>query len=221
MYSRFLIPELKPEIDKAIYSDVDVIFLGDIAEMYNEDLAGCALGAVWEEFNERCENIRRKKQLSLTNSHKYFSSGNLLLDCKKWRKSAIADKLINLHNSLNNNSTTPDQDILNKYFECNYKQLPTRYCWTNQCCNYYTNQNFVIRPFNGPIKPWHINGDKYVQILPNLSDFWHYAKLTSFYKKLHNITTNTQVQLVLTRKLQLQQAVQKQIYKISQKKAIV
>lgn len=47
-YNRFLIPKLKPQLKKVLYMDVDIIVLGDIQELYNEDLEGYALGAVWE-----------------------------------------------------------------------------------------------------------------------------------------------------------------------------
>ena len=83
MYSRFLIPILKPEIKKALYSDVDIIALGDIKEMYLENLEGYAIGAVWEAHNEKSVNAKKRKLYELSSLHRFFSSGNIIIDCSK------------------------------------------------------------------------------------------------------------------------------------------
>lgn len=45
-YYRLLIPELIPQYDKVIYSDVDVIFRDDLSEIYAIELGENYLGAV-------------------------------------------------------------------------------------------------------------------------------------------------------------------------------
>lgn len=195
MYSRFLIPELKPEIDKAIYSDVDVVVLGDIAEMYNEDLQGHALGAIWEEFAEKTFNIERKRSLKLKDNHKYFASGNLFIDCKKWRENDITNKLIELIQSNTFKLNCPDQDALNIYFNDNYKILSPKYCWINQNFYFYKDcSDIIIRHFNGFVKPWFINPDTNLNLMQNIQDFWNYAKLTEFFNDLYQKTLNKQEQ---------------------------
>ncbi len=187
MYSRFLIPELKPEIDKAIYSDVDVIFLGDIAEICKEDLEGYTLGAVWEEYAEGTINMERKRQLNLSLNHKYFSSGFLLIDCKKWRKDNSFKKLLEIFKTIDNELSCPDQDILNIYFNDNYKILSQKYCWINQNYNYYkTTPEIIIRHFNGQIKPWHISPTRKTTLIPEINSFWYYAKITDFYEEIYS-----------------------------------
>ncbi len=191
MYSRFLIPELKPEIDKAIYLDVDVIALGDIAQMYNEDLKGYALGATWEKYAEGKINQERKEQLNLSHEHKYFCSGSMVIDCKIWRKNKIFEKLVNTYKSLKIELICPDQDILNKFFDNNYKIIDTKYCYINQVCAIKPySSNTVIRHFNGPTKPWmfeevDIESKKHPATI-NHKDFWNYARITDFYEKLYN-----------------------------------
>lgn len=184
MYSRFLIPDLKPDIDKAIYSDVDVIVLGDIAEMYNEDLGEYALGAVWEEINEFKRNIKSKQTLELSNNHKYFSSGNLLIDCKKWRENNVLANFIEIEKKYHAYLELPDQDILNKNFDNNYKILSPRYCFCNSYDKFYNNTDVVIRHFEGLLKPWYIAQQDKDFELSNLFDFWEYAKMTEFYYDL-------------------------------------
>lgn len=184
MYNRFLIPELKPEINKAIYIDIDVIALDDIAKLYNEDLENYALGAVWEEFAEKTSNVKRKNALELHNNHKYFCSGTLLINCKKWREENIISKLFEIEKIYKDNLTNPDQDILNKCFENNYKQLPAKYCYINQNYYFYKSHNVAIRHYNGVVKPWHINWK--TDLMPNVEDFWLYAEKTPFFEQLIN-----------------------------------
>ncbi len=184
MYSRFLIPELKPQVKKAIYSDVDVIVLGDISQMFAEDLEGYALGAVWEEMSEKRRNVKAKQILGLPDSHKYFSSGNLLIDCEQWRENNIGEKLRNLHNILGDKLQMPDQDVLNSFFADNYKLLNCRYCFLTAYQDYYPNTDIIIRHFEGLLKPWNVHPNNTDIELPHVQDFWHYAKLTTFYDEL-------------------------------------
>lgn len=186
MYSRFLIPILKPEWDKILYTDVDVIVLDDIKKMYNEDLEGFALAAVWEEFGHNSLNSMRNAKIGLKKDNKYFSSGNLILDCKIWRTNDISYKLLHIGEELKDLISAPDQDILNKYFADNYKILPAKYCYKNTDYNFYkTHNDIVIRHYNGPIKPWQISPeleeDVNIGFMYLKNKFWEYAKITPFY----------------------------------------
>ncbi len=201
-YNRFLIPDLKPNIDKALYSDVDVIFMDDIKKMYEEKLHEYSLGAIWEEYSEDCGNNEKKERMEISKGHKFFSAGNLLIDCKKWRENEITNKLFNIVYKYNDRLVFHDMDVLNKYFDNNYKILSPKYCWINQDYEFYgqPKEQIVIRHFNGSVKPW--------QIAPELKEnpkltftldknkFWHYAKMTSFYDMLiKQITYRTNVDL--------------------------
>lgn len=209
MYSRFLIPHQKPEIKKALYSDVDVICMGDIREMFDESLDGYALGAVHETYAEGKNNTQKKARTNISDEHKYFSSGNLLIDCEKWREGNIFEELIKINKAYSQNLLEPDMDILNKYFDNNYKILPSKYCWINQNYEYFgkPTEPIVIRHFNGPVKPWQISPD--VSENPKLSftldknKFWHYAQITPFYNMLIQQTkykTNLDLQKFLVLK---------------------
>lgn len=178
-YSRFLIPLLKPNIDKALYSDVDVIVMGDIAEMYRENLDGYALGGVAEALGQ-AENIKR---LNLSEKHKYFSAGNLLIDCKKWREQNITQQLCQIEEKYRKVLKFADMDVLNIFFDHNYKILPPKYCFINQ--NYFfddVEKDVLIRHYNGAIKPWHISFEN--DTVRDVPIFWHYAKMTPFYNEL-------------------------------------
>lgn len=179
-YSRFLIPDLKPNIKKAIYSDVDVIVLGDIREMFEEDLGDYILGAVPEAFGD---NPLNKTILKIPNTHKYFSSGNLIINCELWRKNNITQKIWQIAKKYGKVLQFGDMDILNICFQNNYKELNAKYCFMNQ--NYFfpdISKNIFIRHYNGEIKPWHINFEN--DAIKDVDIFWDYAKTTAFYKEL-------------------------------------
>lgn len=204
MYSRFLIPDLKPNIDKAIYSDVDVIVMGDIAKMYHEDLGGFSLGAIWQELFDNTPFVEDlKSKFNLSKEHKIFFSGNLLIDCEKWREQNIPENLLKLASALAKCSKTPDQDVLNMYFDNNYKILSEKYCFVNQDFDFYKEpKEIIVRHYNGQIKPWNLNPDTKTSLFHNLEDFWFYAKKTAFYQELYQKTLNTEEQKSYLRKLQ-------------------
>ena len=45
-YYRLLIADLLPEYDKVIWSDVDVLFKGDLSDIYTKDLEGADWGGI-------------------------------------------------------------------------------------------------------------------------------------------------------------------------------
>ena len=185
-YSRFFIPLLKPELEKAIYMDVDMIALGDIKKIYDVELGKYVLGAVPEEFEYK---LKKKLNNKLNNDeqHKYFNAGLLLIDIKKWNENDITTKLFKIEKEHKNQLTFADQCILNKYFNNNYKQLDVGF---NIMIQYLQEHNFelprnsVVRHFEGPLKPWLSNTDCKGYSISNFEDFWFFAEMTNFYENI-------------------------------------
>lgn len=184
MYARFLIASLKPNLNKVLYSDVDVVFLGDLNEMYQEPLDDYILGAVWEDFNEsNGNNEKRKRDLGLSKEHKCFASGNLIINTQKWREKEITPKLMEIAQKYESLLQFLDQDILNIYFDNNYKVLSSKYCFQTRG-NSIPPSDTVIRHFQSAFKPWQLHPDFETKLMPNSKDFWHYAQMTDFYEEL-------------------------------------
>ena len=189
-YNRFLIADLKPEINRALYSDVDVIFLGDIQQFYTESLDGYVLGAVEETHLSSKEIQDRIKRLDLSPDCHYFEAGNLLIDCQKWREQGITQKLFDTTYQYNDRLVLHDMDVLNKVFDQQAKMLPQEYCWMNRKYNAFKEPqgNIVVRHFEGPLKPWHFHPDlkeeKKIYRMRDKDKFWLYAKKTEFYDEL-------------------------------------
>lgn len=125
VYYRLLVSEILQEYDKAIYSDVDVLFKDDLSELYNQSLDNYEFAAV-----------RAEKNSSNTICHKYFEdnkndfiywSGLMLLNCKKFREDNILGKLFNNAKKYYKDLKFFDLDLIN--LTCN-KILPIdmKYC---------------------------------------------------------------------------------------------
>lgn len=167
-YYRLLIPELIPEYDKIIYSDVDVIFREDLKQFYNIDLGTNYLGAVDVGVAFR-HTIRQyvTNTLGLNPQYGYFYSGNLIINSKQIREDSLMEQFKKLaHNAYK----YQDMDILN--IACNTRILPLSpsFCLSNylleciytrhaEMLNYYTEEELAhtvqsgIIHYNG-MKPW-------------------------------------------------------------------
>ncbi len=181
-FNRLLIPQLVPKITKAIYLDVDIIAFGDIKTLYQEDLQDYIIGAVPDQGAPELLAYT-KKQIDINEKSIYFNSGVLLIDCPKWRKNVHIDELLSIEKKYREKRLHNDQDVLNKFFENNYKILDYRYNVM------FDAQNIVLRHYTSQIKPWQ--ADFYLDAVShkplktkNIETFWQYAKMTEFYNEL-------------------------------------
>lgn len=175
-YFRYIIPDVAPDLKKAMYLDVDIIVQSDIAELYNMPLDDCYIGAVnhpkeyWERFPLFYEIV---SNLRLDNPYFYVNGGVMLFNCEKYRKDKISDLLKEKTRLYKEKIKWADQDIVNLVLQGKIKELP----WTFNALldtlkkyNYPKNEAKIIH-YNGPKKPWNCN-----MFLDDL--FWKYAKKT-------------------------------------------
>ncbi len=205
VFGRYFIPDLLPNIDKAIYLDSDTIVLDDITKLAQIDLCEYSIGGVYEYWQDNFDwgsKIKNDlKYLDLSENHKYFSSGVLVINCHKWRKQKTAKKLLEAYDKYREFTQYPDQDPLNKLFENNYKELNPIFNTTEQTIIYYQKymsndefaylkNNIVVRHFAGDNKPWNqvylysdVNNK---DCSDNFNDWWFFASMTPFEKALEN-----------------------------------
>ena len=88
-YSRLLIPDLKPSIDKAIYLDTDTIVLKDIKEFWDIDLEGNSLGALPDLGYREPIKKRFVEKLGGNPDQLFITGGVFIADCQKWREKKI------------------------------------------------------------------------------------------------------------------------------------
>lgn len=195
MYARYLIPFLKPNLKKVIYSDIDVTFVGDIKNLYMESLDDKIIGAVPSQrgkLNNNYEEIKNK--LNLSNSHHFFMSGLLLIDCELWNNFNITNRLLTETKAHLNSLDLPDQEVFNIVFDNNYKELNNKYCviyklfsdiYTDEEIKKIEKEKIIIHyPGSGSFKPWNnkeLTGAQY---------FWNIVKYTNFRKDINKIYKN-------------------------------
>jgi lipopolysaccharide biosynthesis glycosyltransferase/predicted O-methyltransferase YrrM len=111
-YYRFLIPTLKPELQKSLYLDCDIVVEGSLRDLWDTFLADSYIGAV-EDF---LAGTTLNKQLKIKN---YFNSGVLLINNQQWIKDNITETLFKTTIEMEEQGLIkyPDQDVINKVFD--------------------------------------------------------------------------------------------------------
>jgi lipopolysaccharide biosynthesis glycosyltransferase len=110
-----------PEFDKIIYSDVDVVFMDDISELYDVDLTDKYIAAVKNAFMKFDQ--KELSHLSADNYEKfkdsYFAGGIWVLNLENIRRDKIEKTMIEIINDDKIIKKWNDQDIMN--ISCNNK----------------------------------------------------------------------------------------------------
>lgn len=123
-YYRISIPELFDDsVSRVLYLDCDMIVKGDVAELWNMDIAGCHLGAV--------ENLsgHTHRKLGIP-KEEYFNSGMLLINLDLWRRDRIPDAVFRFKVENPDRMALNDQCALNGVLHRKWKRLPLR--WNHQ-----------------------------------------------------------------------------------------
>lgn len=185
-YSRFLMPDMLKDIEKALYLDTDILVYGDIAELYNYDLAGFVIGGVADSYVVSDAITRAKVKKYISPNHVYFNAGILLIDCNKWRKQKIYKKIAQSDDEIFDKKCFNSQDPINKCFENNYCVLPHKFNWFGVLPGEDgITKDIVIRHFPGD-KP-DVNPSGYD--FSTVSNFYFFASMTSFAEEVKLVKT--------------------------------
>lgn len=187
-YYRLLIPELVPEYDKIIYSDVDVIFRSDLSRFYLElNLDDCYVAGV-NSLSHLYSKRYYAEELYL-DPEKIIYSGNLIFNSKKIREGGLLPRFKEL---AKNDYTFQDMDILNIACKDNIKYLSPEFCLTT----YFFEA--VIYHKTSVLKIWdsteiesalnkgivHYNGQKpWKGYCVNFDIWWEYYRKSPFFDK--------------------------------------
>jgi lipopolysaccharide biosynthesis glycosyltransferase len=186
-YYRLLIPEIIPEYDKIIYSDVDVIFRNDLSQLYETtDLTDFYVaGVVSVSASVDVAYSKYLKGLGL-NPVDYIYSGNLLINSKQLREDGIVPEFIKEVN--HSKYKYQDMDIINIVCKGKIIRLPPVFCMSVAINKYaafrietscYTEQELAEALKNGII---HYNGAKpWKQYCPHFDIWWEYYRKSIFF----------------------------------------
>ena len=195
-YARLLIPELKPELDKAIYLDSDIILMDDIKLLWEQDLCGYEIGLVADLGYQKVYYDNCTQKLGISPDHIYANAGMFLIDCKQWREHKTTEKLLQIGRENKNNLLVLNEDILSIYYNNNrYKLLDNRFNMTDLNCRIYNQKasgitdeylseewkNVVVYHFchGKPFK--QITNSNHNRAIKYFDNFWFFARMTPFY----------------------------------------
>ena len=189
-YYRYIIPQIKSNLEKVLYLDCDLTVVDTLADLWNTDLSDKYCGVV-QDIYSLCQT-EDAQRLGLS---AYFNAGVILINNKKWCKEDIGKKLfektIELYNS--NNLIWQDQDALNYTFKENVIWLNPRFNYQqngldNPCHTKYTNgemifakKNPVIIHWNNARKPWNLNCKLYA------NEYYKNLWISGYYKEIFKL----------------------------------
>lgn len=142
-YYRLLIPELIPQYDKILYSDVDVLFRRDLSELLEWELGRDYLAAVYDWSIVIDENGQKyaRSQLHM-HSNDYIQSGFLVINARQMRDDGLVERLKEVARK---NYKFQDQDILNVVCVGRKRILPLWWNMTTYAFQYWNDRLDIMR----------------------------------------------------------------------------
>ena len=177
-YYRFFIPDLFPDYDKVLYLDCDTIILGDISELYNENIKDYFVAAAQEEVMQTVPLFGEytRKVLGVP-TEQYFNAGVLLINNKRFLKFKIAEKFVELSKQYVFR-VTQDEDYLNVLCKKRVKIVDLGWNKTAYKNPAFDDKNLKLVHYKINWKPWHYKDTLYEEY------FWEYAKKNDFYEQI-------------------------------------
>jgi lipopolysaccharide biosynthesis glycosyltransferase len=121
-YLRLAVPDVVPSsIQKIILLDSDVVVTGNIAEMWELDLKGHAIGAVSDVGGAfRCKELQIPEGV-------YFNAGIYVMNLQKWRDKSIGSKVMDYLVRNKKGLIFHDQDALNAVLYNDWLELSPKW----------------------------------------------------------------------------------------------
>lgn len=181
-YFRLFIPNIYPQYNKVIYLDSDTVLLGDIAELYHQDMGSNLVAVVPDDIiqNEEIFQEYVEKVVGVADYRKYFNAGVLVMNLDEMRKAKFQEKFLYLLETVKF-AVVQDQDYLNRLCKGRTKILDTGWNRMPVPNNKTKVEKLNLIHYNLNYKPWHYDGILYEEY------FWQYAKETEYYEDIRNI----------------------------------
>lgn len=151
-FFRLYMPKvLKKVTDKFLYIDADLICINSMRPFMEIDLGDKILAAV-ADLPQACQV--KSAYLGLFNG-KYFNSGVLWIDAKKWDANNITEQCFAYQGVSEEKFTCHDQDILNLVMDGNIKFLDNKFNHLGFDGS-KASEECIFYHFSGREKPWNI-----------------------------------------------------------------
>lgn len=178
-YYRLFIPELYPELSKALYLDCDLVLQADVAQLYDLPLADALVGAVPDGIVGAVEEFKLyvQNRLNIPRAEDYFNAGVLLMNLDAMRQWKFADRFLELLGRVTF-QVGQDQDYLNVL--CRGKVRYVGNEWNTMPTGVGVKKPKLIH-YNMDAKPWRRDGIKYE------NEFWELAASSGFLNEIRAI----------------------------------
>ncbi|MDB5851955.1 MAG: glycosyl transferase family 8 [Rhodoferax sp.] len=179
-YYRLFLPEILPnDIDKVLYLDSDIVVNEYLDSLFQLEFAQ---GKDHEEFylfavsEVRWQSLNRLQGIGLS-GYRYFNSGVLLINLRKWRAENITTKLISIALNYKDKLKFHDQDVLNIAFENYWGELNYKFNTVNLefLEEKVYKKDYSIIHYTGGSKPWHYRNRHPLKLV-----YWHYLWKTPY-----------------------------------------
>jgi len=134
IHMRMFIPYFIPvEYEKVIYMDVDMIVNDDISKLWSTDLKEFTIAAVIDVRIKEFGNshaVENYRQLGFDARTRYFNTGLLLMNTRKWRENDYTPKVFSCIDENRKFANYPDQYGLNVVFANNWQELDVKWSWS-------------------------------------------------------------------------------------------
>lgn len=164
---RIFLPDLRPDLDRVVYLDADLIVCDSLVPLWEIDLGSNWLGAVTNVLQHN--HAHRPGELGMSGPEAYFNAGVLLMNLEQMRRDDRSRALLEFGVANAERLEWRDQDALNVVLGERRLSLHPRWNCMNsfrwpQAADVFGAEavadalrNPAIRHFEGPTvnKPWH------------------------------------------------------------------
>ena len=165
---RTYLPELLPDVSRALYLDADVLVLDSVAPLWELDMASNLVAAVTNVLEPQA--IDRPRALEITGCHGYFNAGVMLLNLDLMRREDSSRAVLEYGRANADALPWRDQDAFNVILGARRLPLHPRWNCMNGLSVFPSSADVfgseavaeavetpAIRHFEGPgpYKPWH------------------------------------------------------------------
>ena len=181
-YYRLFLPDLYPELKKAVYIDADTVLLADIAELYKTDLGTNLVGAVPDGAVQSVKEFQDYVELvvGLKDYNNYFNAGILVMNLEELRNYRFQVKFMYLLDTIKF-KVAQDQDYINRLCKGRVTIIDNSWNTMPGANPDKRSKNPKLIHYNLSNKPWHLDNVPYEEY------FWDFAWQTDFYDEIRYI----------------------------------
>jgi lipopolysaccharide biosynthesis glycosyltransferase len=185
-YYRLFIPQLYPQLSKALYLDCDLVLLEDVAQLYDLPLGDDLVGAVPDGIVNAVAEFKLyvQNRLDMVRSQDYFNAGVLLMNLDAMRRWNFADRFLDLLGRVTFR-VGQDQDYLNVLCQGKVRYLGNE--WNAMPTGVAVRKPKLIH-YNMDAKPWKQDGVRYEK------EFWTCAAASGFLSEIQAIRNGITIQ---------------------------